>query len=207
MSSIRLLQLLPARLGRPSKREWYCRHFRGHCCRLGRGGKTHHTVGHYQRQEKMVGAAGFEPATSCSQSRRPTKLSYAPFLRNLTSRISARQQRRFGMFSTAPVLIPSRREREGSTWIRRKTLLAVPATNQRRPRSGEKARAGFLRNGCVGRGRFGYGMTGASASSACGRRHAFDSFGPPTGILTNRLTCRPLRSLSGKLEWFSPRSS
>ena len=27
----------------------------------------------------LVGAAGFEPATSCSQSRRATKLRYAPF--------------------------------------------------------------------------------------------------------------------------------
>ena len=29
---------------------------------------------------KMVGATGFEPATSCSQSKCSTKLSYAPFL-------------------------------------------------------------------------------------------------------------------------------
>ena len=29
-------------------------------------------------QEKMVGAAGFEPATSCSQSRSATRLRYAP---------------------------------------------------------------------------------------------------------------------------------
>ena len=27
---------------------------------------------------KMVGATGFEPATSCSQSKRSTRLSYAP---------------------------------------------------------------------------------------------------------------------------------
>ena len=40
----------------------------------------------------MVGAAGFEPATSCTQSRHPTWLSYAPFLGHLTLRISARQQ-------------------------------------------------------------------------------------------------------------------
>src|SRR5258707_3466641 len=30
------------------------------------------------REPFMVGATGFEPATSCSQSRRSTKLSYAP---------------------------------------------------------------------------------------------------------------------------------
>src|SRR4029453_2641559 len=29
-------------------------------------------------REKMVGATGFEPATSCSRSRRATKLRYAP---------------------------------------------------------------------------------------------------------------------------------
>lgn len=29
-------------------------------------------------QIKMVGVAGFEPTTSCSQSRRSTKLSYTP---------------------------------------------------------------------------------------------------------------------------------
>ncbi len=28
----------------------------------------------------LVGAAGFEPATSCSQSKRATKLRYAPIL-------------------------------------------------------------------------------------------------------------------------------
>ncbi len=30
---------------------------------------------------KMVGAEGFEPPTSCSQSRRATRLRYAPFLK------------------------------------------------------------------------------------------------------------------------------
>jgi hypothetical protein len=30
------------------------------------------------REPLVVGATGFEPATSCSQSRRSTKLSYAP---------------------------------------------------------------------------------------------------------------------------------
>ena len=32
----------------------------------------------------MVGATGFEPATSCSRSRRATKLRYAPYLRPYT---------------------------------------------------------------------------------------------------------------------------
>ena len=34
------------------------------------------------REPFVVGATGFEPATSCSQSRRSTKLSYAPHFQN-----------------------------------------------------------------------------------------------------------------------------
>ena len=37
--------------------------------------------------DMLVGAAGFEPATSCSQSRRATKLRYAPlFIFNFSSK-------------------------------------------------------------------------------------------------------------------------
>ena len=32
--------------------------------------------------KSLVGAAGFEPATSCSQSKRATKLRYAPTIMN-----------------------------------------------------------------------------------------------------------------------------
>ena len=33
-------------------------------------------------QGRMVGATGFEPAASCSQSKRSAKLSYAPYPRD-----------------------------------------------------------------------------------------------------------------------------
>src|SRR5688500_2756307 len=32
---------------------------------------------------ERIGAAGFEPTTSCTQSRRSTKLSYAPYISNV----------------------------------------------------------------------------------------------------------------------------
>ena len=40
-----------------------------------------------------IGATGFEPATSCSQSTRSTKLSYAPWRVGVVSAISARRSR------------------------------------------------------------------------------------------------------------------
>ena len=43
------------------------------------------TVPVSQSALKMVGVAGFEPATSCSQSRRATRLRYTPWLRLLDS--------------------------------------------------------------------------------------------------------------------------
>ena len=40
--------------------------------------------------DAVVGAAGFEPATSCSQSRRATGLRYAPSMRAAVSRRALR---------------------------------------------------------------------------------------------------------------------
>ena len=36
----------------------------------------------------MVGLTGFEPATSCSQSRRATKLRYSPFMHSRTWQVN-----------------------------------------------------------------------------------------------------------------------
>ena len=45
----------------------------------------------YQEAEKVVGATGFEPATSWSQTKCSTRLSYAPRFRSLCAVENGRQ--------------------------------------------------------------------------------------------------------------------
>ena len=55
---------------------------------------------------RQVGAPGFEPGTSCSQSRRDTRLRYAPRAHNSTRTIRVRQLHYLNDFSSDTIARP-----------------------------------------------------------------------------------------------------
>lgn len=51
----------------------------------------------FNSYEKMVGKTGFEPATSCSQSRRSTRLSYFPYKKRGDEKLGEKMVARDGI--------------------------------------------------------------------------------------------------------------
>src|SRR5438094_9070346 len=58
----------------------------------------------------MVGAAGFEPATTCAQGRCATRLRYAPFISTRSDAISCDASELNSASSGAPFINPPSRE-------------------------------------------------------------------------------------------------